>query len=327
MRSLALTALETDDLASTSPLLRRARELFEKIGKSNDYFECAFWQGRVSLRRGSQSVAEGLFKQAVDGFRGIGNKLGEGEAGYWLGVSLRQQGKLSEAWTVFTECELPFRQIGSVSGVASALLGRAIVHLFREELDESEAASQRAHMLYSSQGDDVGVADSLNAMAEVARAKGDLSEAELRYRQAVSILSRARASRAVLPQLNLALVVLQRGDCIEGKELLDTVAIKVEHQGKRALLGAVHALYLVVAASAGDALMWTKHLRTTTLLLQETGAVDPDIAWAMERAGTLSAEKGRSAQAKAAWEIAHDQWSRLGRDRDAQRVLALSLDL
>jgi len=327
MRSLALTALETDDLASTAPLLRRSRELFERAGQFEESFDCTYWQGRVALRGGNQSVAQSLFAQAVEGYSKIGNKEGEGEANYWLGVSLRQQGKLSEAWTAFTECEELFKAVSSTSGAASAILGRAIVHLFREEMDESEAASRRAHILYSSQGDDVGVADSLNALAEVARAKGDLSEAELRYRQSVNLLSSHRVSRAVLPQLNLALVVLQRGDYVEGKELLDAVATKVEHQGKRALLGAVHALYLVVAASAGDALMWAKNLRAATLLLQETGAVDPDIAWATERAGELSAKNGRAAQAKAAWEVSYEQWSRLGRDVAAQRVLDLSLNL
>ena len=327
MRSLALTALESDDLSSTAPLLRRARELFERSGDLNECYDCAYWQGRVSLRRGSQSAAQGQFNEAVEGFKKLGNRRGEAEAGYWLGVSLRQQGKLMEAWTVFTECEKTFREISSATGAASAILGRAIVHLFREELDESGVASKRSHTLYSSQGDDVGVADSLNAMAEVARAKGELREAELRYRQAVAILSRSRASRAVLPRLNLALVVIQRGDYIEGKELLDAVATIVEHQGKRALLGAVHALYLVVAASEGDTLMWTKHLRTSSLLLQETGAVDPDIAWATERAGELSLKNGRISQAKAAWEIAYDQWSRLGREMAAQRVLELSLNL
>ena len=327
MRSLALTALESDDLSSTAPLLRRARELFERSGDLNECYDCAYWQGRVSLRRGSQSIAGGLFAEALGGFKKIGNRRGEGDAGYWLGVSLRQQGKLMEAWAAFTECELTFREISSATGAASAILGRAIVHLFREELDESVVASKLSHSIYSSQGDDVGVADSLNAMAEVARAKGELSEAELRYRQAVAILSRSRASRAVLPKLNLALVVLQRGDYVEGKTLLDAVATLVEHQGKRALLGAVHALYLVVAASEGDSLMWTKHLRTSSLLLRETGAVDPDIAWATEHAGELSAKNGRVSQAKAAWEISYDQWSRLGRDIAAKRVLELSLNL
>jgi len=327
LRSLALVALEMEDISSASTLLRRARELFDADGDQKAVASCAKWQGRVLLRRGNQALAERLFLDAANRFEQAQDPLEQAACLFWAGVVLRQQGKVDEAMGVLEEAELLYAKHGDWIGEADAKQARGLVLLYRGDLDASEALQRTAFELHSRLQHDVGAADCLNGLAEIARLRGDLEVAERNYRNAAAILSSARASRAVLPQVNLALILIQRGEMDGARKLLEAISPSIERQGKRALLGAVHALFLVVSADDSESLSWARHYRKATSLLQETGAVDPDIAWAAQYAAERAVERGYVDRAAQAYALAHDQWARLQRDEEAafvtQALLAL----
>ena len=165
-----------------------------------------------------------------------------------------------------------------------------------------------------------GAADCLNGLAEVARLRGDLRTAETNYRNALAILSSIRASRSVLPQVNLALVLLQKKELASAKQMLDAVCPLIERQGKRALLGATHALFLPIYAAEESSIGWARHFREASKLLEETGAVDPDIAWASQWAGEEAFRHGHRQRAEDAWRLASAQWERLGRHDKVEAI-------
>ena len=327
LRSLALVALEMEDISSASTLLRRARELFEVDGDHASVASCAKWQGRVLLRRGNQASAERFFLDAAERFEQVQNPLEQAACLFWAGVVLRQQGKVDSAMDVLEKAEQLYGKHGDWIGEADSKQARGLVLLYRGDLDGSEALQRTAFELHSRLQHDVGAADCLNGLAEIARLRGDLEVAERNYRSAAAILSSARASRAVLPQVNLALILIQRDELDGARKLLESISPSIERQGKRALLGAVHALFLVVSADDSESLSWARHYRKATSLLQETGAVDPDIAWAAQYAGERAAACGNVDRAGQAYALAHDQWARLQRDEEASAVTQALLAL
>jgi eukaryotic-like serine/threonine-protein kinase len=313
LRALALVALEMEDISSAGTLLRRSRELFEKAGELGEVADCSKWQGRVLLRRGNQASSERYFSEAAEMFCQLNSDLNQASSLYWAGVVQRQQGKLDLALDSMTRAQALFSDSGDWEGVADCQLGCGLVWFYRGDLDQSEALQKKAFSLHQRLHNDVGAADCLNGLAEVARYRGDLETAEENYRNAAAILSSVRVSRAVLPQVNLALILLQRGQDAAARRLLETICSSVERQGKRALLGAVHVLFLVLAAGEAEAMNWARHFRKASSLLAETGAVDPDIAWAAQTSAERALEAGHRDRARMAYELAQVQWSRLQR--------------
>jgi tetratricopeptide (TPR) repeat protein len=320
LRALALVALDMEDISSAGTLLRRARELFKKNGEREEAADCAKWQGRVLLRRGNQASAERFFLEAAADFSKLKSDLNQASALYWAGVVQRQQGKLDSALVAMTQAQALFAEYGDWEGVADCKLGCGLVWFYRGDLDQSESAQQEALRLHRRLHNDVGAADCLNGLAEVARYRGDLQGAEQNYRNAAAILSSVRASRAVLPQVNLALILLQRGQDVAARQLLETLSSAVERQGKRALLGAVHVLFLVLVAQEKEAMSWARHFRKASSLLAETGAVDPDIAWAAQNSAERALAAGHRERAQEAYALAKSQWSRLQREDKVSAV-------
>jgi tetratricopeptide (TPR) repeat protein len=327
LRGLALVALEMEDISSAGTLLRRARELFELAGEREAVANCAQWQGRVLLRRGNQATAERFFLEAAAICPEVQSPLGEATAMYWVGVVRRQQGKLEGSLEALQRAESLFAAGGDWVGEADCKLGRGLVWLYRGDLDASEILQEEALRLHQRLHHDEGSADCLNGLAEVARHRGDLESAEKNYRSAAAILSTTRASRAVLPQVNLALILIQRGEDDGARRLLESIAPPIERQGKRALLGAVHTLFLVLCAEDEGSVSWARHFRQASSLLQETGAVDPDIAWAAQISAERAVASGHLDRAEQAYTLAQDQWVRLQRVPEAERVAEALLKL
>ena len=326
LRGLALVALEMEDISSAGTLLRRARELFSVAGDDGAIAICAHWQGRVLLRRGNQATAERFFLEASTLFEDVQDEQGQAESLYWVGVVQRQQGKLEDSLSALMLAESHFVRLGNALGEADCKLARGLVWLYREDMETSEGLQEEALLLHQRLHNDVGAADCLNGLAEVARHRGDLVTAEKNYRNAAAIFSSARGSRAVLPQVNLALVLIQRNENDSARRLLETIAPTIDRQGKRALLGAVHSLFLVLCAEEEGAVSWARHYRQANSLLRETGAVDPDIAWAAQTGAERAASAGHLGRARQAYELAHDQWTRLNRDDNAEAVTRAILD-
>ena len=186
--------------------------------------------------------------------------------------------------------------------VAVADCTRGLGQLAQARGDHALAQSLTTEALAAFQRHDniLGVALCVGGLAELARYRGDLQAAEDGYRKALTAYERIGSASAMLPQLNLGLVLLLREEYPAARRVLDAARRELERSGRRAFLAAVHANLLPCAAAAGDWGAFDQHLSTAATLLAETGMADDDIAWTLERAAALAAEyPARAAAAEA----------------------------
>ena len=115
-------------------------------------------------------------------------------------------------------------------------------------------------------------------------------------------------------------MLLHRGHFGRAKGVLEEVLEAFHSGGRRSLEGALHAFLLPCAAHTLDWRGWRKHLERARLLLEESGFVDGDIAWAAELGAEQAAAMGGIGEALAALSLAGAQWQALG---DQQRVEAV----
>lgn len=149
-----------------------------------------------------------------------------------------------------------------------------------------EALSEaRAYMLAT--GDLHGVSDADNTLAEVAHAQGDLDEADRRYASSTRYARLSGTSYAV-PQLNQAILALDRGQPREARRLGRLATAALLREGNQMCLNAAVAARLVAAGRLGDRAEWGAALAVEVDL---AGVPWPEMAGLLDRA----IEAGRGA--------------------------------
>jgi eukaryotic-like serine/threonine-protein kinase len=205
-----------------------------------------------------------------------------------------------ERTRLFEEARSHFSSAGDEVAVADCTRGLGQLAQARGDHAAAKTLTSEALRAFQEQDNILGVALCVGGLAELARYRGDLEGAETGYRQALAAYERIGSASAMLPQLNLGLILLLREDYAAARRVLDAARRELERSGRRAWLAAVHANLLPCAAAAGDWAAFDHHLSTASLLLNETGMADDDIAWTLERAAELAAEQPERAAAAAA---------------------------
>lgn len=152
----------------------------------------------------------------------------------------------------------------------------------------------------------------LNSIGDASRLLGDHAEAERCYRGSLAIARSTGSGEEVWPQLNLGLTLLDLGRYLEAEDLLDRSRARLERMGRMAFVGCVHAALVPCAAARLDWEDFDFQLGTARRLLTETGMVDADVVWPLERAADLAVESGEPGRADAATELAEAQKAVLG---------------
>ncbi len=205
-----------------------------------------------------------------------------------------------------------FAVLGDPRGQADVLIALSAACRVMGDLERTESYARQAIPLFERVGSRFGVASCENALGEVLRARGDLVGAEQAYRQAELLLRNLGSPEHRVPQLNLGLVLLHRGHFERAQAVLREVLEAFHRGGRRSLEGALHVFLLPCAAQAVDWRAWRRHLEGATTLLQESGFVDGDIAWAAELGADQAERMGGLAEARAALALASAQWRALG---------------
>jgi hypothetical protein len=105
----------------------------------------------------------------------------------------------------------------------------------------------------------------------------------------------------------------------EARAVFGEALREVQSQGRLGWTGAVHAMMLVTAA--GDRAAWNAHHERASTLLRETGLADPDIVWALRRAGEVARLAQRPDHARQALVLALEQCRAQGDQVAAAEVL------
>ena len=270
----------TGDADKATRLLGEAEEWSEVIGEARLVADCVREQGDAFLRQGEWEAAQLRFIRAEREYTALGDDEGSGKCLRGLAGVARQAGRFEEARPHLEKALEHFQQCGSRWGVAVCA----------------------------------------NDLGELARLTGDLPTAAARYREALDRYTSVGSGNAVFPEINLGIVLVEEGRHNEARDVLLKALETVEAQGRRPLMGAIHAFLLPCCAGLGDWPDWARHVEAASDLLAESEFVDVDIATALERAGDLASEADWVDGARHAYDVALNQWSALGRDDRVEAV-------
>jgi tetratricopeptide (TPR) repeat protein len=177
-----------------------------------------------------------------------------------------------------------------------------------------------ARRLYESSGYRWGTASVLNSEGDVARHTGDLDAAEQSYRRSTGLFKAIGSSSAVYPQYNHALTLLARGQVEQARPELESGLRHFSRVSDGVGLANAHLAMALCAARSGQWIVWDEHLREATTMVTQLQAADEDTAWIAEVAARAAAREGEALRARAAYQLALDNWSVLGR---RSRVVAV----
>jgi len=265
--------------------------------------------GEAALEHATQAAVH-----AVD----QGDALAAARAVSRQGLCLIGVGRPSEALERLQEALDRFDELGHRSGKAYALRQ---IGLARQLLGQHRLASEayaEAMALFEEGGDLLGARHVHNGLGDLAREGGDLEAAERHYRRAIAGGQQAGGREgALIPSLNLALVLLEQERFDAAHEVIEPTTTLLVEQGRRGVLGVVHIIRATMAAKRGDHVIARARLEEGESLLEATGRLEPDAAvWAERLADALS----DPVVAQRARDLAVRQWERMGRDDEVQRL-------
>jgi tetratricopeptide (TPR) repeat protein len=278
--------------------------------------------GRALANLGDREGAWEAIERASTLAQHSGNQRLIGACRWNLGDILLRQGQLEQAQERFTEALADYEACGSVVGQSRCLIGLGDAARQGGRLDDAQRYYEDALRSTRQGGIRWGVAGCLNVLGEVARYRGRYDEAEDYYRRAREAYEAIGSSVAIYPATNRALVLVTMQRHAEARPLLEEILGIFESQGVKPMIGAVNVCLLPCVAAAGDWTAWDRHLERARSLLAETSFNDADTAAMATLAGDEAEEHGDPERARAAYELALEQYRHLAREAEVEAVLA-----
>jgi len=146
-----------------------------------------------------------------------------------------------------------------------------------------------------------GQAEAHAELGEVARAQGRLPDAVDQFRKAIQLYELTGSSRATIPRVSLATVLLQQKQFDDAHTLLSRVRLHITRQGRELAVRALPSLLMAAAAGRGEWEEFDHHLRSAEVQRRERSlpedAVEP-VKWAAELA-RVAGQRARASRAEA----------------------------
>jgi tetratricopeptide (TPR) repeat protein len=263
--------------------LQRAERIARSRDETSVLAQTRQTMGNILLARGARELAGKAYALARDDYERLADEEGMGACSVGLGRLAKQSGRLDIA-----------------------------VEHFRDARARLDAAGVR-----------LAVAVCENELGELARLRGELEAAEAHCREALNRQLAIGAGGAAFPRVNLGLILTERGRIGEAREALEEALAAFAQQGRKGMVGAVHACLLPCCVAGADSAGFDHHLTEAMAHLAETGLSDVDIARSAQRAGEGLAAAGDQRRARDALTLARAQWSALNRLAEAEACTAL----
>ncbi|HYU35966.1 MAG TPA: tetratricopeptide repeat protein [Thermoanaerobaculia bacterium] len=272
--------------------------------------------GDTARRRGHLDEALRLYQRCIE----VGSNPRSAAACHWgFGEVCRLRGDLAEARAFLAQSLALYREAGDQHGAADYLIGLARVERLEGNLKAAADLYGEAEARFRELRTRYGVARSINGQAEIARVGGDFPRARELARRALSLLEKLSTAAEIFPRVNLGLIALAEESFIEASAILEASRATLESLDWGALLATVQAALLPCAAQSGRWSSWDESLAFVTTTISASGLADADVAFSAELAGRV-ASAAEPVRARAAWELARDQWRRLGNAAGARQV-------
>ncbi len=237
---------------------------------------------------------------------------------YTLGLLARYRGDLDEARSLLTRAIDYYEGIDEHHRVCIAWQALANIALDTGDLEEVEFYVQCYRERAEEHGFRALVANADVQSGEVFRYRGELDLAEGCYRAALKVHEALDHQGQVLGRINLGYVLIERGEIDDARPLMERAlgeAMKSFH------LYCASIGMLCICATEQDDSPWDAHLGEVRRLGKDR--VDADFARMAQIAATRASRAGYFERARSAWEVALDQWERLGRDLEAAEIRAI----
>jgi tetratricopeptide (TPR) repeat protein len=154
------------------------------------------------------------------------------------------------------------------------------------KLAEARRYAEMARELFDAAGNQVGVADCLNDLSELDHLLGAVDSAEELCAQAIHLYEAAGSLQSMRVRLNLAFILLHRGDFDEARSVLARSREHFEREAQLAELAHCDVLLMACAAAGEDWVIWDELIAEAERLAEKTGVRAPRIS----RAATIAAE-------------------------------------
>ena len=142
---------------------------------------------------------------------------------------------------------------------------------------------------------------------------GNLEKAERYYMNAIIKMEQINHPELIIPQLNLSILRLEKGDFQKLQLELTQTIPDLEANNKNTLALFARAILLVAQINQDDWRYAEENLRQITSLLHQTSMVDGDVALLLEKAGNSIFQKHKTELQRRLYRLAIQQFKGLNR--------------
>ncbi|MEE2828148.1 MAG: hypothetical protein VX498_03085, partial [Myxococcota bacterium] len=325
----ARLAMRRGDVSLGYSLLRQTEKAARLHGWMAELSETLSSRAAHHAFVGETQLAIEASEEAVTLAESTGNLLLVARAYRSLGRRLVDRGELERARILVGQAREMFCALDDEIGIIQSDQVLFLVARQSGQLEEAHETLQRLLELQEGRGYRWGLASAINGMADLARYNGDLELAEHRYRRAaelfMSVSPSAAMSRSVTVNLALVLVVQERYD--EAAGLLTEALTAIDDGSSISVRGFARILLACCAAGTGRWEGFDVPFLKGLSLLTRTELLDVDLAGLAEHIARLALEADQADRAVRALELATRQWRGLGREDEAERIVALRASL
>ncbi len=284
---LGRNLLHRQDAEGARTILGRALSLARRRGDAVTQAWCWRLLGEIHARRGDRHQAADAYRTAQQAFVALGDTVQEGHC--WLGMEAlaRQERRFAAGIEYLKRARASFEKVSSRRGLAYVL----------------------------------------NAEGDVARLRGDRRTAEQRYREALEAWHAQGAGEALIAEVNLCLTLVSRGAWREARRILERRLQMADEGVSVEMLLKLEALLLPCVTSLQDWPALDANFERARRLVAIRTPGDEDVARLFDLTGSIAREAGRPLQAREAYLLAIELWTRLGHpwEADVARVAVRDL--
>lgn len=267
--------------------------------------------------------ADILFTRVLNRFTQLDDQRGQAEAALGQALVARRTGNFTEAEDLYQEATRGFQEAEDLVGVARAVFGRGVVARQRMELERAEQLFREAVGIAEELGATAVLMEARVGAADIHRLQGERRRARSAYTAWLKWAERQRLFEAVISaHLRLALLALAEEQLDVAYAETSEAARSLEKVPGHWLWAQYRLLVATMLALRADQENTYRWLYSAMELgLGDT--VEHDNAWLLSVICHVALREGWANTMRVAGRLAVDQWKKLGRPDEVERITAM----